>query len=384
MLPRAWARHFKEHGVTLPPEFEWLLCDATDNDTQKYAHDMAQLAEYGESFDDIAEPELLWKMREWQRNGKPVDWALELNKPYLTPREAVCLAHGVSPGRVDSPNPEYGAWFDFRERVGHYITAFEREQEMKLIPEKLSPAQWAVLFCERKFDLPPEFARLSTSLQAEPDPKTGRMADEIVSPGEQGDEVFSDEDVIAVRQEIKGWYEGTFDGFLGEVPDTISSRLRDEFYRARTKVLAQWSPEQAKTYIECFERTEELQQALGFDSSWLECFKTIKDMRLRLGYGIPETSPKDSTIKAALKRGSQWHELVWRAFLKTKELHRTTSAKLVERTIRDYYRELDTERIIQEIEGDTVCWRSRYGNEDDFKFSSLPSLLSRLKNNPPF
>jgi|GEM_PF-3418896 len=83
-------------------------------------------------------------------------------------------------------------------------------------------------------------------------------------------------------------------------------------------------------------------------------------------------------------RSSQWHELVWRVYLGvTKRIGKAATAKLVVKEIQTNWKMFDTDKIIQEVTDDRVCWRSRYGNEADFKFSSLDSLLSRLKKHPP-
>lgn len=80
---------------------------------------------------------------------------------------------------------------------------------------------------------------------------------------------------------------------------------------------------------------------------------------------------------------SQLHALIWRVrqfVYKDGE----GSAQKVWIEIRHRHEQHDTEEIIQEVTAAEILWRSAGGSEQKFRRRSLDSLLSRLKNSPPF
>ena len=84
------------------------------------------------------------------------------------------------------------------------------------------------------------------------------------------------------------------------------------------------------------------------------------------------------------KRGNQLHALIWRVYQSLCGEGKKATAHDVWREVKSNGRKHDEGEILNEVTNDEILWTSTYRNEQRFQKSSLDSLLSRLKKNPPF
>ena len=92
---------------------------------------------------------------------------------------------------------------------------------------------------------------------------------------------------------------------------------------------------------------------------------------------------KATKVKRKIKRTSQLHELIMKIALEMAEedLGRKPSARKLMKKIERDYLEYDEDAIIQEVTGNGIYWKSKYGYEQDLAWSSFDATFSRLWKN---
>jgi hypothetical protein len=83
------------------------------------------------------------------------------------------------------------------------------------------------------------------------------------------------------------------------------------------------------------------------------------------------------------ERQSQLYIFIWRVHQFLSEQKKPT-AQQVWREIQKNYAKYDTDKIIQEVDGNQILWCSGYGNEQKLQRGSFDKTLSTIRKNPPF
>jgi hypothetical protein len=89
-------------------------------------------------------------------------------------------------------------------------------------------------------------------------------------------------------------------------------------------------------------------------------------------------------IQAQDKRQSQLYIFIWHVYQVLKKKNPKPTSQQVWWEMKHNYANYDTDKIIQEIDGEQISWCSGYGNEQTLKRSSFDKTLSNIKKHPPF
>jgi hypothetical protein len=114
-----------------------------------------------------------------------------------------------------------------------------------------------------------------------------------------------------------------------------------------------------------------------------ECLKAlapIKSPALINYSGAFENVSKAS--HASEKRQSQLHSLIWRIDQALSQKKRPT-AQQIWNEIQHRHITYDTGKIIQEVNGELILWRSGYGNEQKQLRTTFDKTLSTIRKTPP-
>ena len=85
---------------------------------------------------------------------------------------------------------------------------------------------------------------------------------------------------------------------------------------------------------------------------------------------------------ASEKRQSQLHSLIWRIDQALSQQKRPT-AQQIWNEIQHRHITYDTDKIIQEVNGEQILWRSGYGNEQKQLRTTFDKTLSTIRKTPP-
>ncbi|MEI6270544.1 MAG: hypothetical protein WCP01_16835 [Methylococcaceae bacterium] len=96
-----------------------------------------------------------------------------------------------------------------------------------------------------------------------------------------------------------------------------------------------------------------------------------------------ETETETEGNHAPDERQSQLHIFIWRAHQALSQLKRPT-AQQVWNEMQHRHKTHDTDKIIQEVNGQEILWCSGYGNEQKLQRTSFDKTLSNIRKNPPF
>jgi len=83
------------------------------------------------------------------------------------------------------------------------------------------------------------------------------------------------------------------------------------------------------------------------------------------------------------ERRSQLYIFIWRVHQVLNQQKRPT-AQQVWREIQHHYTRHDTDKIIQDVDGERILWVSGYGNEQRQLRSTFDKTLSNIRKDPPF
>ncbi|AUM12470.1 hypothetical protein [Ketobacter alkanivorans] len=122
----------------------------------------------------------------------------------------------------------------------------------------------------------------------------------------------------------------------------------------------------------------ELEKVIKFIASSFACHTITSS---NSASKIANTSaPATSCQPSVVTRTNQLHQLLMKIDEHLeKTLGKKPALKLIQKTLESHYAQFDDENIIQEIDEDTIYWRSKHGSEQKLSFGSLSATISKLR-----